>query len=198
MPCNSWMRARRSHPSDYLHACAALARGRVCLATGDGDPRACLREALAGFDRAQLPMELASLAPRAGERARRHAARSRDGRGPRRARGVREAASGAARRRGRGRLAIARRPADDRRNRRRGPDQTRGRGARAPRPRPLEPRDLGSPLHQPQDSRAPRRATCSPSSACAAGPRPPPTPPAPNKPPNRGPPRCARRPIGSW
>ena len=47
------------HPSDHLHACAALARGRLCVATGTGDPRACLREALAGFDRAQLPMELA-------------------------------------------------------------------------------------------------------------------------------------------
>jgi DNA-binding NarL/FixJ family response regulator len=47
------------HPNDYLHACAALARGRLCLATGTGDPRGCLREALAGFDRAQLPMELA-------------------------------------------------------------------------------------------------------------------------------------------
>jgi hypothetical protein len=31
----------------------------VCLAAGTGDPRACLREALAGFARAQLPMELA-------------------------------------------------------------------------------------------------------------------------------------------
>lgn len=47
------------HPSDYLNACAALARGRLCVATGTGDPRSCLREALAGFDRAQLPMELA-------------------------------------------------------------------------------------------------------------------------------------------
>ena len=47
------------HPSEYLRACAALARGRLCLATGAGDPRTCLREALAGFDRAQLPMELA-------------------------------------------------------------------------------------------------------------------------------------------
>jgi DNA-binding NarL/FixJ family response regulator len=47
------------HPSDYLNACAALARGRLCIATGTGDPRACLRAALAGFDRAQLPMELA-------------------------------------------------------------------------------------------------------------------------------------------
>ncbi|MGZ4674950.1 MAG: LuxR C-terminal-related transcriptional regulator [Acidimicrobiia bacterium] len=47
------------HPSDYSRACAALARGRLCLATGTGDPRTCLREALAGFDRARLPMELA-------------------------------------------------------------------------------------------------------------------------------------------
>ncbi|MFN2625870.1 MAG: LuxR C-terminal-related transcriptional regulator [Mycobacteriales bacterium] len=47
-------------PSDYLRAAAALARGRVCLATGTGDAQACLREALAGFDRAQMPMELAS------------------------------------------------------------------------------------------------------------------------------------------
>jgi DNA-binding NarL/FixJ family response regulator len=47
------------HPGHYLLACAALARGRLCLATGDGDPRACLREALVGFDRARLPMELA-------------------------------------------------------------------------------------------------------------------------------------------
>ncbi len=43
----------------YLRAAAALAKGRVCLATGQGDPRACLQEALAGFERAQLPMELA-------------------------------------------------------------------------------------------------------------------------------------------
>ena len=47
------------HPSDYLAAVAALARGRVCLAAGTGDPQACLHAALAGFARAQLPMELA-------------------------------------------------------------------------------------------------------------------------------------------
>jgi DNA-binding NarL/FixJ family response regulator len=49
----------RDHPAPYLSAVAALARGRVCLAVGTGDPRACLREALAGFGRAQMPMELA-------------------------------------------------------------------------------------------------------------------------------------------
>ena len=43
----------------YVHAVAALARGRVCLAAGTGEPLACLREALAGFARAQMPVELA-------------------------------------------------------------------------------------------------------------------------------------------
>ena len=43
----------------YLKAAAALAKGRVCIATGNGDARACLHEALEGFARAKLPMELA-------------------------------------------------------------------------------------------------------------------------------------------
>jgi DNA-binding NarL/FixJ family response regulator len=47
------------YSSHYLTAVAALARGRVGLATGSGDPHASLREALAGFARAQMPMELA-------------------------------------------------------------------------------------------------------------------------------------------
>jgi DNA-binding NarL/FixJ family response regulator len=52
-------RCATRHPGHYLKAVAALARGRVCLVAGTGDARACLREALAGFARAQLPMELA-------------------------------------------------------------------------------------------------------------------------------------------
>jgi ATP/maltotriose-dependent transcriptional regulator MalT len=47
------------HKGDYLVAVAALAKGRVCLATGSGDPQSCLREALAAFARAQMPMEVA-------------------------------------------------------------------------------------------------------------------------------------------
>ena len=43
----------------YLRAAAALAKGRICLASGQGDAVTCLQEALAGFARAQLPMELA-------------------------------------------------------------------------------------------------------------------------------------------
>jgi DNA-binding CsgD family transcriptional regulator len=43
----------------YLRAVAALAKGRICVASGKGDARACLHEALEGFARAQLPMELA-------------------------------------------------------------------------------------------------------------------------------------------
>jgi DNA-binding NarL/FixJ family response regulator len=47
------------HASDYLAALSALARGRLCLASGAGDPRECLRRALTGFAKARLPMELA-------------------------------------------------------------------------------------------------------------------------------------------
>jgi DNA-binding CsgD family transcriptional regulator len=43
----------------YVRAVAALARGRVCLASGTGEPLACLREALSGFAQAQMPVELA-------------------------------------------------------------------------------------------------------------------------------------------
>ena len=43
----------------YLRAVAALAKGRVCVAGGQGDARAFLHDALEGFARAQLPMELA-------------------------------------------------------------------------------------------------------------------------------------------
>jgi tetratricopeptide (TPR) repeat protein len=46
-------------PSDYLVAVTALARARVHFAAGTGDPRAHLREALAGFTRAHMPMEVA-------------------------------------------------------------------------------------------------------------------------------------------
>lgn len=48
-----------SRVDPYLAAVAALARGRVCLATGTAGAAGCLRSALAGFSRAQLPMELA-------------------------------------------------------------------------------------------------------------------------------------------
>ncbi len=47
------------HSSPYLRAIAALARARVCAAAGTGDPRTCLREALAGFNDAQMPVEVA-------------------------------------------------------------------------------------------------------------------------------------------
>jgi DNA-binding CsgD family transcriptional regulator len=43
----------------YLRAAAALAKGRVRVAGGQGDARACLHEALEGFARARLPMEVA-------------------------------------------------------------------------------------------------------------------------------------------
>ena len=43
----------------YLKAVAALARGRLCVASGSPDARACLHEALSAFDEAQMPVELA-------------------------------------------------------------------------------------------------------------------------------------------
>jgi DNA-binding NarL/FixJ family response regulator len=47
------------HGNDYARAAAALARGRVCIRSRDGDPQSCLREASSAFARAQMPMELA-------------------------------------------------------------------------------------------------------------------------------------------
>jgi DNA-binding NarL/FixJ family response regulator len=47
------------HPIPYLQATAALAQGRMCVASGAGDARACLRVALSEFARAKLPMEAA-------------------------------------------------------------------------------------------------------------------------------------------
>jgi DNA-binding CsgD family transcriptional regulator len=43
----------------YLKAAAALAKGRVCAASGKGDARGCLHEAMEGFAWAQLPLERA-------------------------------------------------------------------------------------------------------------------------------------------
>jgi ATP/maltotriose-dependent transcriptional regulator MalT len=47
------------HRGPYLLAVAALAKGRVALASGTGDPLQCLRDALDGFARAQMPVEAA-------------------------------------------------------------------------------------------------------------------------------------------
>ena len=47
------------HPSWYTAAVLALARGRIVLTAGTGDPREWLRDALEGFTTAQLPLEAA-------------------------------------------------------------------------------------------------------------------------------------------
>jgi DNA-binding NarL/FixJ family response regulator len=52
-------RSSELHRSLYVQATAALAQGRMCMATGGGDARSCLRAALAGFANARLPMEAA-------------------------------------------------------------------------------------------------------------------------------------------
>ncbi|HZM32583.1 MAG TPA: LuxR C-terminal-related transcriptional regulator [Acidimicrobiales bacterium] len=46
-------------PGHYLRAAAALARGKVCVAEGSPDARACLEAALASFAQAQMPLALA-------------------------------------------------------------------------------------------------------------------------------------------
>jgi DNA-binding CsgD family transcriptional regulator len=51
----------RTTSSAYVRATAALARGRLCLATGGDDPHACLRQALGDFTRANVPLEAASV-----------------------------------------------------------------------------------------------------------------------------------------
>ena len=43
----------------YLRAAAALARGKVCVAEGSSDARACLQEALSSFADARMPVDLA-------------------------------------------------------------------------------------------------------------------------------------------
>ena len=50
----------RAQRAPYLRAIAALAKGRVGLTTGREEARACLREAVDGFELAQLPMERAT------------------------------------------------------------------------------------------------------------------------------------------
>jgi DNA-binding CsgD family transcriptional regulator len=49
----------RRFPSLYFEAAAALARGKVCLASGSGDAKACLHQALDAFSLAHMPVELA-------------------------------------------------------------------------------------------------------------------------------------------
>ncbi|HEY7625886.1 MAG TPA: LuxR C-terminal-related transcriptional regulator [Ilumatobacteraceae bacterium] len=49
----------RTHGGHYIKAVAALARSRVCVATSEGDPQHCVREALAEFAKAQMPMDAA-------------------------------------------------------------------------------------------------------------------------------------------
>jgi tetratricopeptide (TPR) repeat protein len=52
-------RIAQAQHGTYLPAAAALAQGRVCIASGRGDARTCLNAALDGFAKSQLPMELA-------------------------------------------------------------------------------------------------------------------------------------------
>ena len=51
--------ARERPGAHFMAASAALARGQVCLARGQSDAVACLRQALLAFTKAQMPVELA-------------------------------------------------------------------------------------------------------------------------------------------
>jgi DNA-binding CsgD family transcriptional regulator len=48
-----------SQGGHFLRAAAALARGKVCVAEGSTDARACLQEALSSFAQAKMPIHLA-------------------------------------------------------------------------------------------------------------------------------------------
>ena len=201
-----------AHPGHhYLQAAAALARGRVCLAAGDGDPRGCLREALAGFDRAQMPVEVARSrlelanvlvddSPEVALAEARAALEAFE-----RLQAARDADAAAATLRGLG-VARRRRPGGaPRRPARAAPPAGRRRPVprRPPRSRPARPRSstcsataCPTPRSRRGSSSAARRssttwATCWPSSGCAAGRRRRPTRPAWDPPPNRGPHRSA-------
>ncbi len=188
------------HPANhYLRASAALARGRVALSTGDGDPQACLREALAGFARAQLPMEVA--------RSRLQLASALVADRPEVAMAEARAALEAFERLQSARDADAAnavlrslgvRPTTAQAGRRRA-DAAGGGGARSPRPRTVQPADRRAAVHQPQDRRAPRRQRARQARPAQPGrgggvrlravPG--------NPPPIRGPPGSAPSPIGA-
>ena len=50
-----------SQASPYINALAAAARARVCVATGEGDARACLHQALSMYASARMPAEVAAV-----------------------------------------------------------------------------------------------------------------------------------------
>ena len=49
----------RDPSGPYVTALAAMARGKLCVATGEGDARSCLHDALDAFAQARLPVETA-------------------------------------------------------------------------------------------------------------------------------------------
>ena len=78
-------------PTDFLVASAALARGKLCVATSSGDARACLSDALVGFAARRADRRTRARPPRVGARLGRRRAHGRRRRGGHRSGGVREA-----------------------------------------------------------------------------------------------------------
>ena len=186
------------HGRPHLLATAALAQGRVCLASGEGDALACLHTALSGLRARPAPVRGGAGAARARCRAGRRPARGGDGRSASGPRGLRGA---------------GRHPARATR-----PPPCSGASVPAP-PAPVragpcsasaKPRCSSSSATGCRTRRSPSgstsaarpssttSATSSRSSGCAAGPKPRPTPSATNRPPNRGPPRSRSGRRGPW
>ena len=67
-PPSNWPRSRPAATAVTVRAAAALARARVCLAAVTATRRLHLREALAGFAAAGMPVEIAASPPRARRR----------------------------------------------------------------------------------------------------------------------------------
>ena len=179
-PCSASSDSRSARSGTRATTCsatAALARGQLCLADGSGDPRrACGRRSPGSRGRRCRWSSPApgSSSPRTRSLTVPRSRSLRQGR-------ARSASSGSgrpARRRRRRAAPGARGPGSNGTEGQRGrhAHEERDRGPRAARARPVQPRDQRPAVHQPEDRRAPRRATSWRSSDCAAGPKPPLTP----------------------
>ena len=133
----------------YLTAAAALATGRVCVASGRGDARSYLHSALEGFARAQLPIELATTRLEMARALAEHSPEVAIRRGEGRAGGLRAPRGRTTRRRRRRAASFTRRPRPDRPQGHRGADEARERGPPADRRRNVQFR-IGAAVHHPQ------------------------------------------------